>query len=169
MHKFLITGVLGAFTALAAPTASADPGQGRGQGQGHVPGSGLCKMLECTDAQLTAVTKIKQEQRAEVEEARKALDELRTKLAAEFAKPTLDAGVVDQIQAQMNALHADMANARLDGMKDLHAVLTPAQRTKIAEKMKHHGFGHHRGAKAWKGKGQGKHKRPAPAPQGQSN
>jgi len=163
MHKLLITGILGTFTALAAPVASAAPGQG--PRPDHVPGRGLCQMLECTDAQQTAVTKIKQEQHAEIEEAFKAIGELRTKLAAEFAKPKLDTAAIDKLQAQINALHADMANARLDAMKDLHAVLTPEQRTKMAEKMKRGGPGHHRGGKGWKGKGP----RPAGPPQGKSN
>jgi len=153
MTNFIYAGIIGAITAFAVPTASAHAGEH------HKRGGGMCKMLECTETQQAAVTKIKQEQRAEMEETRKDMAELRGKLAAEFAKPKLDSAKVDQIQGQINALHADMANARLDAMKEIHTVLTPAQRTKLAEKMKTHGPGH-RGK--WGPGHRGKHKQGAP-------
>lgn len=139
--NLIYASIFGAMTAFAAPAAS------EGARPHHEPGAGMCKMLECTDTQSEALTKVRKEQRSEMEDTRKDLKSLHEQMAQEFAKPTLDGAKLDQLQAQINGLRADMANARVDAMKEIHAVLTPAQRTKLADVMKTKGHGHK--GKAW--------------------
>lgn len=155
MNHSLIAGILTTLAFAAAPEPST-PRAGAPDSRSF--GSPLCHRLECTETQKAAVAKIEQAQRAEAAEVKKELQAARAKLAAEFAKPKLDAATIDKLQAEINGFHADLANVRLDSLKDIHAVLTPDQRAKLAAKLAkgdHHRGGPKGGHKAWRGKGQG--------------
>ncbi|MCY0995505.1 Spy/CpxP family protein refolding chaperone [Nannocystis sp. ILAH1] len=144
ISKLVMTTVFG-LTMFAAGDAEA----GKHHGDRGDRGAKMCEKLECTDAQKTQLTQIRASHKPTLHAERAAIRDLEQQIAAEYAKPSFDAAKVKGLREQL-AAHETVAKSEREAMKTkIDAVLTPAQRTKLAEfKAKHKdgkGKGHHRG------------------------
>ena len=154
--------VAAATSSVASPpiqsTRSAAPGKaGAKQGKGKV--ERLCKRLECTDAQKTKIASISSKLAESSKVDRKAMKNLKTKLADEIAKDTPSKAAVSQIFADMDRRQDAIQERSKTALLETHALLTSAQRVELAELVERRGakgiFGGKKGKKGKKGK-QGK-------------
>jgi len=119
---------------------------------------GLCAKLECTAEQQEKVSEIRAELRHELEANKTEMQSLRHAYAAEFRKDELNEAMLDALKERMDATSDRRAESLQDALADLHRVLQPSQRAKVADRLERHGpagvlhgHGHH-----GKGKGKGK-------------
>ena len=88
--------------------------------------------------QRTAVEKIRSDLHARMEPARAAEQRLVATLADGLAAANLDAASVDAAVARVVVAAAKVHDASADALNELHAVLTPAQRAALVEKVEAH-------------------------------
>ncbi|MDC0715742.1 Spy/CpxP family protein refolding chaperone [Nannocystis bainbridge] len=143
ISKLVMTTVFG-LTMFAAGDAEA----GKHHGD---RGAKMCEKLECSAAQQTQLTQIRDSHKPTIKAERSAMRDLNQQIAAEYAKPSFDAAKVKTLREQL-AAHETVAKSEREAMKaKIDAVLTPAQRAKMAEfKAKHKegkGKGHFRGGR----------------------
>ncbi|WAS97334.1 Spy/CpxP family protein refolding chaperone [Nannocystis punicea] len=141
ISKLMMTTVFG-LTMFAAGDAEA----GKHHGD---RGAKMCERLECSDAQKTQLAQIRDSHKPTIKAERAASRDLEQQIAAEYAKPSFDAAKVKTLREQL-ATHEAKADSEREAMKaKIDAILTPAQRAKMAEfKAKHKdgkGKGQHRG------------------------
>ncbi|MBZ5712461.1 Spy/CpxP family protein refolding chaperone [Nannocystis pusilla] len=141
ISKLVMTAVFG-LTLFGAGEAAA--GGHRGD-----RGAKMCERLECTDAQKTQLQQIREAHKPAMKAEREAMRDLHQQLTAEYAKTPIDTAKVKSLRAQLDAREATFKGQREAMKAKVDAILTPAQRTKLAEfKAKHRegkGKGHHRG------------------------
>ncbi|NVB36695.1 hypothetical protein G6O69_02550 [Pseudenhygromyxa sp. WMMC2535] len=112
------------------------------------PGDFLCKDLECSDEQAAQISalfaerhearKLAHESKSESREAFKAARaEKDATLAAAFRAESFDASVLEDIRPKMDrSAHVDEA---VEFASELHAILTPAQRATLADRIQEGG------------------------------
>ena len=139
-------------------------GEGPRDGGGGGPGAGLFtgpggqagpeRMGRQMDRQLEEVG-ASPAQRAQVQQIVKAAAAdlkpqhetgraLREQQMSLLAQPTVDASAVEQLRQKMLAHHDQVSRRMTQAMLDIARVLTPEQRTRLAERMKARGEGGHR-------------------------
>ena len=93
--------------------------------------------LGATDTQRAQIKQIAQAAAADLKAQREAGRGLHEKSLQLFAAPNVDAAGAESLRQQMSAQH-DLASKRmLKAMLDVSQVLTPEQRAKLGERMKH--------------------------------
>jgi periplasmic protein CpxP/Spy len=114
-------------------------GGSHGAGGGWLMGRGLDRMLDgvnATEAQRTQIRQIAQSARADLQSQRATHLALRDRAMAAFTATTVDAREVETVRQAMLAQH-DAASQRVSqAMLDASRVLTPEQRTQLAERLK---------------------------------
>lgn len=152
-----IVPALPAFAQTAAPLTTA-----------QVP-AGAPALKECgpkakfSDEQLEKMHSLRLKFAADNDAKKAQLHTLRGQLKDEITKPAIDKSAALSIQSKINALQADLANARLAMMIETSTVFTPEQRQAfrhrmlVGEMMGGHRFGRHHGG----GHGGGFHGGPA--------
>lgn len=134
----------GAFTMVSAGAAPRHgPGPGPGAGgpmmmeHGHV-GPAFDRMLrgvDATEEQRTQVRQIARGAADDLKTQREAARSLREKLAQQFVQPTVDAAAVESLRQQLMAVHEQTSRRVAQAMLDASRVLTPEQRSKLAQRM----------------------------------
>ncbi|MFO7561401.1 MAG: Spy/CpxP family protein refolding chaperone [Enhygromyxa sp.] len=128
----------------------------RGKHGKHNPAEKLCSVVECSDAQAAQVSELfakRHEGRDDgAHEARKAARaEAHKQIAAAFRAERFDASVLERVGPPEHD-GADHEAKMIGFATELHAILTPEQRAKLADKIEakgpmflggHHGKGHH--------------------------
>jgi Spy/CpxP family protein refolding chaperone len=122
----------------------------------HNPAEMLCAKVECTDAQVTKIDELlasRHEGRdKEAHDARKAARaEAHEAIADAFRAETFDVAVLDRVAPDPAEHEADREDKMIAFAVELHAILTPEQRAKLADEIEsghpmlfHHGKrGHH--------------------------
>lgn len=139
--------LLGMAVALAGASLSAwaAPGHHGGHHQGHHGGlmggspRHLERMLDSVNAseeQRSEVRRIAEAAAADLKERRAARRALHQQQMALFTQATVDANAVEALRRQMLAEHDRTSQRMTQAMLDISRVLTPEQRTALAEKMK---------------------------------
>jgi len=145
--KWLAAGVVLAISATVAVSAWADRGAGgHGMGgHGMFLGSpehmnrGIDRMLDgvnATDAQRTQIKAIVQQAAQDLKGQREAGRALREQGVQLFTAPTVDAAAAESLRQQMLAQHDTASRRTLQAMLEISGVLTPEQRTQLAQHMK---------------------------------
>lgn len=145
MTKMVMTAVFG-LAMFGASEAQAGGGHGHGERGGK-----LCERLECSDAQKAQLAQIRDANKPAMKAERAAMHDLKEQLVAEYRKEPFDAARVKALREQLDARKAAMKSQR-EAMKiKVDAILTPAQRARMAElkaargERGAKGKGHHRG------------------------
>lgn len=140
-----------AISAFAVMPAVADGG--RHGGHGHHGGPGMMafagspervdrmvdrmlKDLDATDAQRSQIKQIARTAAAEIKTQREAGRGLRERAMQLFTQPTVDANAVEALRQQQMSQMDQVSRRMSQAMIDISRVLTPEQRTKLAERMK---------------------------------
>jgi periplasmic protein CpxP/Spy len=114
-------------------------GPGMGMGMGPMSGRGMDRMLDgidATDQQRAQIRQIMQSAMGDMRSQREGHRALLDRAMAVYTAPTVDANAAEQVRQQMLAQH-DAASKRMTAaMVEASRVLTPEQRTKLAERMK---------------------------------
>ncbi len=108
-------------------------------GGGRWMGRGLDRMLDsvqATEAQRTQIRQIAEGARRDLQAQRAAGGPLRDQALAAFAQPTVDAAQVEAVRRQMLAQHDASSQRMSQAMVQIAQVLTPEQRTQLAQRMK---------------------------------
>ena len=138
--KRLILGVMVAVGATLTLTAWAQPHGGPGMFMGHPEHMGrmLDHMLDsvsATDAQRTQIKQIAQAAATDMKAQHEAGKALRERAAQLFTQPSVDANAAEALRQQMLQQHDQVTRRAMLAMLDVSRVLTPEQRTKLAERM----------------------------------
>jgi Spy/CpxP family protein refolding chaperone len=146
--RFAAAGVLVIAAAGAAIDAHAQGMGMAGHGQGH-GGPGMMmfgaspehvdRMLDglgVSDAQRAQIKQIVVAAATDLKAQREAGRALHEQGMQIFAAPTVDAAAAESLRQQMLAQHDQASKRMLQAMLDVSKVLTPAQRAKMAERMK---------------------------------
>lgn len=127
--------------AQAMPGGHGGPGMMGGH-EGHGMGRMLERMLDkvgATDAQRAQIKQITQLAETDLRAQQEAGRALREQALALMSAPTLDAAAAESLRQQMLARHDQSSRRMMQAMLDVGNVLTPAQRSKLAEQMKRFG------------------------------
>jgi Spy/CpxP family protein refolding chaperone len=103
--------------------------------------------LRLSDSQLEQLRALKDKFFADNTMKRAQLKILKHDLKNEMIKESIDKGAVLAVQAKINALQADINNARVSQMVDASAIFTPEQRKAMHSRMLRGGFHHKRGGR----------------------
>lgn len=93
--------------------------------------------LNATDAQRSQIKQIALAAGIDLKAQRESGRALHEKAMQLFTAPVVDAGAAEQVRQQMLAQHDQMSKRTLQAMLDASNVLTPEQRTKLGDRMKH--------------------------------
>ena len=124
--------------AQAMPGGHGGPGMMGGY-EGHGMGRMLERMLDkvgATDAQRAQIKQITQLAQAYMKAQAESGRALRDNGLALMAAPTLDAAAAEALRQEMLARHDQKSRRMLQTMLDIGNVLTPEQRTILAEQMR---------------------------------
>jgi len=108
------------------------------KGKGHA--RGLCAQLSCTDAQAETIGTRLKTLREQHREARKNQASLQTALSRELAKEKPSKKELARVQKDLARMQAKMADATLDALLDIHAVLDAEQRKTLASLVERNGL-----------------------------
>ena len=111
---------------------------GKKQGKKHM--RGLCAQLSCTDEQATKISARLQSLREEHRDVRKGQASLQTSLSRELAKDKPSKKELARIQKDIERAQTKLAEATIDALLDIHAVLEPAQRKTLATMVERNGL-----------------------------
>jgi Spy/CpxP family protein refolding chaperone len=148
---------LAAVTTLALlGNAVAQPRGERGDGAGMIERriDHMMKAVNGTPEQKAKLTALAQAAMKDIKPMREQLMAARKKGMELLAAATIDRAALEQLRAQQVQLGDAMSRRMLAHMSDAAEVLTPAQRTQLAEKMKSRGEGG-RGGRGHHGGGMG--------------
>jgi protein CpxP len=109
---------------------------GRGMGM-HGPGH-MGRMLDQVGAsaeQKAQIKTIMEAARNDLKPVQTQMKTLRSQSAALFTQPNVDANAVEAARQQMHALHGQVGKRMAQAMVESSRVLTPEQRTKMADMM----------------------------------
>jgi protein CpxP len=112
---------------------------GGGPGMGMMAGRGMDRMLDGIDAteqQRTQIRQIMQAAMGDLRAQREQHRALRDRAMAVYTAPTVDANAAEQVRQQMLAQHDATSKRMTAAMVEASRVLTPEQRSKLAERMK---------------------------------
>ncbi len=100
----------------------------------------LCADLSCTEAQRERVAASVQALREQHRAARAGEQALHTSLSRELAKDKPSKKELQRIHNDLARMQSTMADATLDTLLDIHAVLDPTQRERLASMVEHDGL-----------------------------
>lgn len=173
----MIVAVLFMFTGLSVPAYSEGPEgnqKDRKEWKERMESKmqGLFKELKLTEAQKKQLDENRAKNREVMETLRKSMHEMKEQMRQELQKETLDMGAINQLQAQIKGTQAKMTDNRLQGIIEVHNILTPEQFKKFSEhmeKQKDHSRnkmkGHHKGSQDGPQGGPGEHPHDGPPDQ----
>jgi Spy/CpxP family protein refolding chaperone len=164
----------GALAAAAAIAAAPDAEQGRhdgarmhhvamhGGGMGMRLGADPARVdrmvermlhgLNATEAQTTQIQQIARAAAQDLQSQREAHRSLREQLRQAWSQPTVDANAVEALRQQQIALMDQRSKRMSQAMLEISRVLTPEQRTQLAERRaQRHQHMHERGGKGPRG------------------
>ncbi|MCR9164559.1 MAG: hypothetical protein ACE37F_07110 [Nannocystaceae bacterium] len=101
---------------------------------------GLCVQLSCSEAQAAKISARLQSLREQHRDARKGQASLQTSLSRELAKEQPSKKELARIQEDLASAGAKQAEATLDALLDIHAVLEPEQRKTLATLVERNGL-----------------------------
>ncbi|MEM6996872.1 MAG: periplasmic heavy metal sensor [Myxococcota bacterium] len=133
-----------------AAVAVAGPGKGGKGGAG-----GVCAKLECSEDQRGELRTILGELRQDTQADREAIKKARASMAAEWVKDRPDEGELQRLQGVVAQHHQAMAAIAADALMEVHEILEPEQRAKLAKLIERRGLAALRRG-GHKGKGKGK-------------
>jgi Spy/CpxP family protein refolding chaperone len=96
---------------------------------------GLFKELNLTDVQKKQLDENRAKNREVMETLRKSMQESKEQMRQELQKETLDMGKIYQLQGQIKEAQAKITDNRLQGILEVHNILTPEQFKKFSEHM----------------------------------
>lgn len=145
--KLFVAGMVLAVAGTTATVSALAQPMGEGMHAGHGPGmagrGGMMQLPErmldqvnATPEQRTQIKQILQAAAADMKsqhDSRQALHEQTMKL---FTQPNVDANAVEALRQQMLAQHDRSSKRMMQAMLDASGVLTPEQRSKLADGMK---------------------------------
>ena len=153
--RYWLMGLLVALASTVALSAWAHTGGGQAAHGGMWGGNPqrmqrLLSRIDATDDQKARIQQIMQKAVSDMAGQAELRRTLRDKAQAIFAAPAVDANAAEQLRQQMLAQHDQNSRRMMAAMLEVSQVLTPAQRSQIAQHMqKHKGFhaegrrGHH--------------------------
>jgi periplasmic protein CpxP/Spy len=150
---FTSLAALGGLAALAtqatAQTAPAGPPHGRGHGQPPTPEqmaqaidhriSRLIKAVDGTPEQKDRLVKLAQTAMADMQPLRAQQMAARKKGMDLLAASSIDRNALERLRQEQSSLADSLSKRMVQQMADSAEVLTPAQRTKLAERMRERG------------------------------
>lgn len=151
MNTIITRITLGLVTFGLTGALLAGDAQARGAGHDGKRVDRMCQRLECTADQRTKIAKIQETQGPGLKAEREAMRALRQQVRAEWAKASPDVRALDKLDDQIAAHQAKIHDARRAAMLQIHAILTPAQRAKLAAAMDRKGKGEGRKGEGRKG------------------
>jgi Spy/CpxP family protein refolding chaperone len=125
--------------ALISPTSAL---AGKGKGKGHAKIDRLCEQIACTEAQAGDIAQIFEQLRTDSKPDREAIRELRQQLASEWKAERPDELELAKLADKIAAHERNVADRRMEAMLELHGLLTPIQREKVADHLLSRG--HHK-------------------------
>jgi periplasmic protein CpxP/Spy len=131
-----------------APTQTPAEKQERGN-----RGEKMFQQLNLSADQQAQIKSIKAQAKTSNQALRQQLKTAREQLKALLASSDASDSALRQAHQQLQPLSQQMSDQRFDTMLKIRNVLTPAQRTKLAELRKQGGYRHHRQDRAAKAKG----------------
>jgi periplasmic protein CpxP/Spy len=144
-------GLLGKAMAQTAPAHAGQGGRGDPAAMIERRIDGLIKMINGTPEQKAKLTALAQAAMAEMKPMREQLMAARKKGMELLSAATIDRSAIDKLRGEQLQLMDALSRRMSAQMMDAAEVLTPAQRTQVAEKMKSRGersgggWGGHRG------------------------
>jgi periplasmic protein CpxP/Spy len=138
----------GSLVALAAyaqapnPTAPAGPPMHSAEHMAQTMDHRISRMIKAVDGtpeQKDRLIKLSQAAMADMKPLREQQMAARKKGLELLAAPSVDRNALEQLRAQQTTLHDAMSKRMTQHLADAAEVLTPAQRTKLAERMKQRG------------------------------
>jgi Spy/CpxP family protein refolding chaperone len=136
----MIVAVLFMFTGLSVPAYSEGPEGNQKDRQEwkermESKMQGLFKELNLTEAQKKQLDENRAKNREAMETLGKSMRENKEQMRKELQKDTLDMGKINQLQTQIKETQAKMTDNRLQGILEVHNILTPEQFKKFSEHM----------------------------------
>jgi Spy/CpxP family protein refolding chaperone len=134
-----LAGVIGHASAQTSPAAAGGRG---GHEMGRMAERGIERMLKEVDGtpeQKAKLTQLAQAAQKEIQPLREQLMAARKKGMELLAAPTVDRAALEKLRSEQTQLMDTLSRRMLTHMADAAEVLTPAQRAKLAEKMKSRG------------------------------
>lgn len=157
MTKWLMTAMFGLSMFAAGDALAAREG-----GPRHEERAGkLCQRLECSAEQKAKIDEIRQKNKPAMKAEKEAIRDLQAQLVAEYRKEQVDTAKVKALRQQLEDRKAAMKRQREAMKAQIEAVLTPAQRQRLAELKAERGQMGPKGHKRW-GKRHGHGKRGGP-------
>jgi periplasmic protein CpxP/Spy len=155
-------GLVGLTTRVTAQTVPAAPPQSRGAGQPPSPEqmargidhriSGLIKAVDGTPEQKERLVKLAQTAMSDMQPLRTQHMAARKKGMDLLAASSIDRNALERLRQEQLTLADSMSKRMVQHMADAAEVLTPAQRSKLADRMRERGAqGHHGGRGGWGG------------------
>jgi Spy/CpxP family protein refolding chaperone len=141
--RLMAAALVVALAGTAATFVQAQPMGGHGGlhgGPGAMFGGRMMeRMLDGVDAtadQRSRIRDIMKSAMTDMRQQHEASRALRDQAVALFTQPTVDARAAEALRQQMLQQHDQASRRTMQAMLDASAVLTPEQRTKLAERMK---------------------------------
>jgi Spy/CpxP family protein refolding chaperone len=139
--RVLFFGLVVAVAGALAQSAWAQPfgRDGGGPGMGPMVGLMTDRMLDAANAtpeQRARIQEIVKAARADMRAQREGARALHDQGLQLFTQPTVDASAAEALRKQMLAQHDRASQRIMQAMLDVSAVLTPAQRVQLVERVK---------------------------------
>jgi Spy/CpxP family protein refolding chaperone len=139
--RIFFFGLVIAVAGALAQSAWAQPfgHDGGGPGFGPMAGPMMGRMLDAVSAtpeQRTRIQEIVKAARADMRTQREGARALHDQALQLFTQPTVDASAAEVLRKQMLARHDQASQRIMQAMLDVSAVLTPAQRVQLADRIK---------------------------------
>jgi Spy/CpxP family protein refolding chaperone len=142
----VVIGLAGTVGLAAWAAQGGHPGHGGGFGGGPGMFAGsperlnrmvdhMLRDVNATEAQRTQIKQIVTAAAGDLKNQREAGKALRERAAQLFTSPTVDANAAEALRQQMLSQHDQASKRMLQAMLDISRVLTPEQRTQLAERM----------------------------------
>lgn len=93
----------------------------------------MCEAIDCSDQQEREIAQVFQQMRTDVQVDRKAIAELREQMASEWQKNQPSEATLEKLATKIAAHERNIADRRLEGMLELHGLLSPEQRRAVAK------------------------------------
>lgn len=113
--------------------------KGKKHKKAHKRGGSLCGPLSCTDEQREKVAKIMQRADARTKSDRTDMQALHTALGRELAKETPSTKELERIRKDLERRRAAQSKRTFAAMLEIHAVLEPEQRERLAQLIERRG------------------------------
>ncbi|MBL9103150.1 MAG: Spy/CpxP family protein refolding chaperone [Myxococcales bacterium] len=127
LAAFGFSSVLAAGEAHAAPAGKREVQAGK-----H---DRLCAELACTADQKAKIAEIRETNAPRIKAAKASLRGLREQVKAEWHKPRPDARALERLDAQIDAEQDKVQDMKRAARLEIHALLTPEQRSKFNSKL----------------------------------